>query len=110
MPAVDRYRADGGAATGDVYDARLFREEVFVPLLAETGTGRWPPTARSRSRGWAVADPDGKLATAVAKRLGAPAGCRRRSTRALGRHRRGRRPLLGLVQACAGDDVGAPPA
>ena len=37
MPAVDRYRADGACATGDVYDARLFREEVFVPLLTETG-------------------------------------------------------------------------
>ncbi len=37
VPAVDRYRADGTGATGDVYDARLFREEVFVPLLTQTG-------------------------------------------------------------------------
>ncbi len=71
MPAVDRYRADGGSSTGDVYDARLFREEVFVPLVTETGRaatgeGTSPPGA------WAIADPDGKLGAAVAKRLGAP--------------------------------------
>ena len=41
--AVDRYRADGAAATGDVYDGRLFREEVFVPLLARAGAAVAPP-------------------------------------------------------------------
>jgi hydroxymethylglutaryl-CoA synthase len=42
MAVVDRYRGDGDAATGDVYDGRLFREEVFVPLLAAAGRASWP--------------------------------------------------------------------
>ncbi|HLI73890.1 MAG TPA: OB-fold domain-containing protein [Acidimicrobiales bacterium] len=72
-PVLDRYRADTDAATGDVYDARLFREEVFVPLLVSAGaaiTGdAGPGTA---IEGWAVADPDGRLGAAVAKRLSKP--------------------------------------
>jgi len=71
MPAVDRYRADGDSATGDVYDARLFREEVFVPLLTETGRAVAGDVS-SPVESWAIADPDGRLGTAVAKRLGAP--------------------------------------
>jgi hydroxymethylglutaryl-CoA synthase len=70
-PAVDRYRADGDGATTDVYDARLFREEFLVPLLTETGRAV-AEEAGSPLGAWAVADPDGKLAAAVAKRLGAP--------------------------------------
>ena len=70
MPALDRYRPDASPYSEDVYDARLFREKVFVPLLAETGRAL---TADGASvAGWALSDPDGKLATAVAKRLGAP--------------------------------------
>ena len=34
---VDRYRADSEMATGDVYDGRLFREEVFLPLVIDAG-------------------------------------------------------------------------
>lgn len=98
MPAVDRYRADGEGATGDVYDARLFREEVFVPLLTETGRAAAqevsaPPVA------WAIADPDGKLATAVAKRLGAPLA----STPVYGAlgDAGAASALLGLIHVCA---------
>jgi hydroxymethylglutaryl-CoA synthase len=68
MAVVDRYRGDAEAATGDVYDPRLFREEVYVPLVTATALalgGDSAPPPR-----WAMADPDGKLAPAVAKRLG----------------------------------------
>ncbi len=71
MPAVDRYRGDRDDATGDVYDARLFREEVFVPLLTDTGRAA-VATSTASLDAWVIADPDGKLAGAVAKRLGAP--------------------------------------
>jgi hydroxymethylglutaryl-CoA synthase len=98
MPAVDRYRADGGGATGDVYDPRLFREEVFVPLLTETGRAAVEETSGPIGS-WAIADPDGKLASAVAKRLGAPlasAGV----FGALG-DAGAASALVGLVHACA---------
>jgi hydroxymethylglutaryl-CoA synthase len=104
MPAVDRYRADGEAATGDVYDARLFREEVFVPLLTETGRAL-SQDAASPLTAWAVADPDGKLASAVAKRLGAPLASAS-VYGALG-DAGAASALLGLVQACAGTASGA---
>ena len=100
VPAVDRYRADGGGATGDVYDPRLFREEVFVPLVSATGQAA-ADDADAPLRAWAIADPDGKLATAVAKRLGAPLASAPvhgalGDTGAAG-------ALLGLVHMC-GDD------
>jgi len=69
-PVVDRYRGDGDTATGDVYDARLFREEVFVPLLVEAG--RALQGQGTSPDAWAVTDPDGRLGAAVAKRLGGP--------------------------------------
>lgn len=70
MAAVDRYRGDAERATGDVYDGRLFREEVFVPLLAAAGRALGAGEQGGPGVGWAIADPDGKLAPAVAKRLG----------------------------------------
>jgi uncharacterized OB-fold protein len=108
MPAVDRYRADGAGATGDVYDARLFREEVFVPLLSETGRAA-AQEASAAPTAWAIADPDGKLATAVAKRLGAPLASAP-VYGALG-DAGAASALLGLIHACAeGIDTGAPGA
>ena len=81
MAAVDRYRGDAERATGDVYDGRLFREEVFLPLLTAAAGPRAGSAGRCRggvavTAGWAIADPDGKLAPTVAKRLGGP--CSRR--------------------------------
>jgi hydroxymethylglutaryl-CoA synthase len=103
MPAVDRYRADGDGATGDVYDARLFREEVFVPLLNETGRAVVEGSAGPVGS-WAIADPDGKLAAAVAKRLGAPLASAAVHG-ALG-DTGAASALLGLVHACAGTGSG----
>jgi hydroxymethylglutaryl-CoA synthase len=65
LPVVDRYRGDGETATRDLYDPRLFREEVFLPLL--TAVGR----AAGEADAWSIPDPDGRLAATVARRLGA---------------------------------------
>ena len=74
-PALDRYRADGTNATGDPYDPRLFHEEVYLPVLAAAANAA---NAAATGRGeqavsaWSLADPDGKLAAVLAKRLGTP--------------------------------------
>ena len=96
LAVVDRYRGDAEKATGDVYDPRLFREEVFLPLLTavgqelvaagDTGANGSAPAAPA---GWAIADPGGNLAPAVAKRLGGSAALGSRPGRS-GRHRRRR--------------------
>src|SRR5262245_35644070 len=36
-PYLDRYRGDGEDVTRDLYDGRLFREEVFLPTMRELG-------------------------------------------------------------------------
>lgn len=65
-PVLDRYRGDGEPATRDLYDARLFREEVFVPEVVEAGGSlELPDGAR-----WSLPDPDGRMAAAAARRLG----------------------------------------
>jgi len=75
-PVVDRYRGVGQPATADIYDGRLFRDQVYVPLLSEVG-GRVAAADGVGGSGtvttWSVADPDGKLAGAVARRIGGAA-------------------------------------
>jgi hydroxymethylglutaryl-CoA synthase len=73
MPVLDRYRADGGTANGDPYDPRLFREEVYLPLMSEVAKAAADDPAAASVAAWSFADPDGKLASVLAKRLGAPA-------------------------------------
>jgi hydroxymethylglutaryl-CoA synthase len=72
-PFLDRYRGDHEPATRDVYDARLFREEVFVPLVTEVGE----QLSALDVTVWSLPDPDGRLGGVVAKQLGsgAPASC-----------------------------------
>ena len=67
MPVLDRYRGDREPETRDAYDGRLFREEVFLPLLGRVG-GALEPDGTAR---WSLPDPDGRLAGALARRLGA---------------------------------------
>lgn len=62
-PVLDRYRGDGETATRDVYDARLFREEVFLPEVVASGQGIGGVTT------WSLPDPDGRLGATAAKRL-----------------------------------------
>ncbi len=68
-PFLDRYRGDGEPGTRDVYDARLFREEVFVPLVAEVGQQLGALDVMT----WSLPDPDGRLGSVVAKQLGSGA-------------------------------------
>jgi hydroxymethylglutaryl-CoA synthase len=65
-PYLDRYRGDGEATTRDLYDPRLFREEIFVPTLRELGEQLGTDSARA----WSLPDPDGRLGATVARHLG----------------------------------------
>jgi hydroxymethylglutaryl-CoA synthase len=65
-PFLDRYRGDTETDTRDLYDGRLFREEVFIPTLRELGEQLTTLDLRS----WSLPDPDGRLGGAVAKQLG----------------------------------------
>jgi hydroxymethylglutaryl-CoA synthase len=66
-PFVDRYRGDGEADSRDLYDPRLFREEIFLPSVE--GVAR--ELAQSPVRAWSLPDPDGRLGAVVAKTVGA---------------------------------------
>jgi uncharacterized OB-fold protein len=66
-PLLDRYRGDGEAATRDVYDARLFREEMFLPPVVEVARH----LAALDVGAWSFPDPDGRLGAAAAKEVGA---------------------------------------
>ena len=64
-PLVDRYRGDGEVDNRDLYDARLFREEMFLPSV-ETVAGQ---LAAQTIREWSLPDPDGRLGLVVAKKV-----------------------------------------
>lgn len=66
-PFLDRYRGDQEAATRDLYDNRLFREEIFVPIMSEVAE----QLAAFDVRDWSFTDPDGRLGATIARRLGA---------------------------------------
>jgi hydroxymethylglutaryl-CoA synthase len=62
-PFLDRFRGDGELDNRDLYDARLFREEIFLPVVTEVATEltAFEPTA------WSLPDPDGRLGATLAK-------------------------------------------
>ena len=64
-PLLDRYRGDEESETREAYDGRLFREEVYLPLGAAV-TEALGANAGSR---WSIADPDGRLGSALARRI-----------------------------------------
>jgi hydroxymethylglutaryl-CoA synthase len=68
-PQLDRYRGDGEADTRDLYDARLFREEMFLPSVLEVAEH----LAALDPRAWSLPDPDGRLGKAVARQVQATA-------------------------------------
>jgi hydroxymethylglutaryl-CoA synthase len=68
-PFLDRYRGDGEDDVRDLYDPRLFREEVFLPVVAEVATA----LASFDVSTWSLPDPDGRLGATVAKLVGAGA-------------------------------------
>jgi hydroxymethylglutaryl-CoA synthase len=65
-PFLDRYRGDGEDNVRDLYDARLFREEIFLPVVAEVASA----LASFDVRTWSLPDPDGRLGATVAKLVG----------------------------------------
>jgi 3-hydroxy-3-methylglutaryl CoA synthase/uncharacterized OB-fold protein len=66
-PLLDRYRGDGELDTRDLYDARLFREEMFLPAVVEVAQH----LAALDPRAWSLPDPDGRLGRTVAQQVGA---------------------------------------
>jgi hydroxymethylglutaryl-CoA synthase len=63
-PVLDRYRGATDAVLRDVYDARLYRERVYLPeITAIVGAAEPAPGV------WSLPDPDGRLARLVAKDL-----------------------------------------
>jgi len=67
---LDRYRGDHETATRDLYDPRLFREEMFVPTIREIGEHLAGSGPTSGAHAWSLPDPDGRLGSSVAKQLG----------------------------------------
>ena len=65
-PYLDRYRGDGEPATRDVYDARLFREEIFLPTMRELGE----QLGALEIDRWSLPDPDGRLGATLARQVG----------------------------------------
>ena len=68
-PFLDRYRSDGDDGTRDFYDARLFREEIFLPVVQEVGE----QLAALDVDAWSLPDPDGRLGAAAARTIGGSA-------------------------------------
>lgn len=65
-PFLDRYRSDADDGTRDLYDARLFREEIFLPAVHDVGE----QLASLDIDEWSLPDPDGRLGAAAARKLG----------------------------------------
>jgi hydroxymethylglutaryl-CoA synthase len=94
-PLLDRYRGDGEAVLRDLYDARLFREEIFLPAVAEVvrALGAFPVGR------WSLPDPDGRLGAVVAKLTGAGAPASSSVYAAVG-DTGAAAALLGAIGAC----------
>jgi uncharacterized OB-fold protein len=67
---VDRYRGDGEVDNRDLYDARLFREEIFLPSV-EAVVRELLGDAERPIDAWSLPDPDGRLGATIAKQAGA---------------------------------------
>ena len=66
-PFLDRYRGDGEIDNRDMYDARLFREEIFLPVVRDVAE----TLAAFDVRAWSIPDPDGRLGAVLARGVGA---------------------------------------
>ena len=69
QPLLDRYRGDTELDTRDLYDGRLFREEMFLPIVGDVAEAiaKVDPSPTC----WSIPDPDGRLAATIAKRVNA---------------------------------------
>src|SRR4051812_36721111 len=68
-PFLDRYRGDGEIDNRDMYDGRLFREEIFLPVVREVAEN----LAAFDVRAWSLPDPDGRLGAVLARGVKAAA-------------------------------------
>ncbi len=103
VPVLDRYRGEAQPEVGDLYDPRLFREEVLLPSVESMGRaleGAHESSGAAAIGTWVLPDPDGRLGAAAAKRLGAPAGPTRDLFRVAG-DTGAAAALLGLAVAIA---------
>jgi hydroxymethylglutaryl-CoA synthase len=66
-PLLDRYRGTGELDQRDLYDGRLFREEIFLPVVGAVIDA----VGSSQDTTWSLPDPDGRLGAVLAKRTGA---------------------------------------
>ncbi|MDQ1385973.1 MAG: hypothetical protein QOG65_3352 [Actinomycetota bacterium] len=64
-PFLDRYRGDGEIDNRDMYDGRLFREEIFLPVVREVAEN----LAAFDVRAWSLPDPDGRLGAVLARNV-----------------------------------------
>jgi hydroxymethylglutaryl-CoA synthase len=64
-PFLDRYRGDGESDNRDLYDARLFREEIFLPVVRDVAE----TLAAFDVRAWSLPDPDGRLGAVLAREV-----------------------------------------
>jgi hydroxymethylglutaryl-CoA synthase len=67
-PFLDRYRGDGEVDNRDMYDARLFREQIFLPVVRDVAE----ILAAFDVRAWSLPDPDGRLGAVLARDVRAP--------------------------------------
>lgn len=101
QPWLDRYRGDAETETRDLYDGRLFREEVFLPLVGEVVDALHVLEPRA----WSLPDPDGRLGAVVAERAGASGAPASSAVYAALGDTGAAAALLGAVAAC--DAAGA---
>jgi hydroxymethylglutaryl-CoA synthase len=94
-PVLDRYRGDDESETRDLYDPRLFREEVFLPLLTDACR-----VAGEGVAAWSLPDPDGRLGASLAKKVGGDASASLDTFRTVG-DTGAAAALLGAVPALA---------
>jgi hydroxymethylglutaryl-CoA synthase len=94
-PVLDRYRGDDEAETRDLYDPRLFREQVFVPLMTDACRAAGDDVAV-----WSVPDPDGRMGAALAKTSGVDASAALDAYRVVG-DTGAAAPLLGALPSLA---------
>lgn len=66
-PVLDRYRGVDDEISRDIYDPRLYREQIFLPFVADVA-GQLPGVTA-----WSLPAPDARLGSALARRLGTEA-------------------------------------
>ena len=98
-PVLDRYRGDREPATRDLYDSRLFREQIFLPLIDDIGAA-----ISDGVDAWSLPDPDGRLGAAAAQRVGASVVSSGEAYEAAG-DTGSAAPLLGALAALAAPGV-----